>query len=549
MLIAPGTVGRIGAGSRRVATLRVGASVNITVSDPITTDDTPTIAGYVTNPGGTIEGLIGDVYQDGVVVGQTSATDATGFWSYTFATLTDGVYAIDVVFPVLLVSDEVSFTVDGEAVVLSALTLDNLSVDEEQASGTVVGVISGNTAGSVLTLSNSAGGRFQIVEASTDVWEVRTTSTVLSYEDAATRNIQVRETNGAAGNSPRDTSFTITINNSALPPGNTVAPAVTGNAIEGQTLSCTTGTWSNSPTSYAYQWKRGATNVGTGSATYVLVAADIGSTMTCTVTATNSEGSTPQVSNTTGTVAELWDPSNGMSGVTLSSWHDVQDGATVTQSGGKVSQVTDKSGNSRTWTQATGGNQPTYGATAINGRPALTSTGGASTVNMSWAMEAALGACSAYHITNTSTLRVELNSTITGASQANCDFTVDMTTAKSLVCVCDATADTVKLYADGNLIGTVSTAIALNVVFCWTGYIVSMGGSDQPRYWTNTRLLNSALGTRSLNGGLGGLHIWTKASAFITAEIERLCGYGFWHWGTQAAAPSGHTYETAPPPV
>lgn len=41
-------------------------------------------------------------------------------------------------------------------------------------------------------------------------------------------------------------------------PVNSVAPAVTGDAIEGETLSCDDGSWTNTPTSYAKQWQRRA---------------------------------------------------------------------------------------------------------------------------------------------------------------------------------------------------------------------------------------------------------------------------------------------------
>jgi hypothetical protein len=85
-------------------------------------------------------------------------------------------------------------------------------------------------------------------------------------------------------------------------PVNTVAPAVTGTAQVRNDLTCSTGTWSGPPTSYSYQWKRGATNVGTNSNTYTLVAADVGSTMTCVVTATNSLGSANATSNATSAV-------------------------------------------------------------------------------------------------------------------------------------------------------------------------------------------------------------------------------------------------------
>ena len=80
------------------------------------------------------------------------------------------------------------------------------------------------------------------------------------------------------------------------PPVNTVAPAVTPSpATVGQACTCTTGTWTGSPTSYSYQWKLDGSNVGTDSSSYTPVAAG---TLTCTVTASNAGGAgTPAVSN------------------------------------------------------------------------------------------------------------------------------------------------------------------------------------------------------------------------------------------------------------
>jgi len=80
-------------------------------------------------------------------------------------------------------------------------------------------------------------------------------------------------------------------------PVNTVAPVISGGTYVGDLLTTTNGTWNNSPTSYAYQWKRGATNIGTNANTYTLVNADIGQNITCIVTATNAAGSTPATSN------------------------------------------------------------------------------------------------------------------------------------------------------------------------------------------------------------------------------------------------------------
>lgn len=85
--------------------------------------------------------------------------------------------------------------------------------------------------------------------------------------------------------------------NVLLPPVNTVAPVVTGTTTLGSVLTTTNGTWTNSPSSFTYQWKRGATNIGTNTNTYTLVAADSTAAITCVVTAINAAGSTPATSN------------------------------------------------------------------------------------------------------------------------------------------------------------------------------------------------------------------------------------------------------------
>lgn len=86
------------------------------------------------------------------------------------------------------------------------------------------------------------------------------------------------------------------------PPVNTVAPAITtdGSPATGETVNCSTGTWTGDTTiAYAYQWRRnGASISGATSNTYVLALADEGQSITCLVTATNSVGSASATSNT-----------------------------------------------------------------------------------------------------------------------------------------------------------------------------------------------------------------------------------------------------------
>src|SRR3954469_19894830 len=95
----------------------------------------------------------------------------------------------------------------------------------------------------------------------------------------------------------------------AAAPANTTAPAVTGTPKVGQTLSVSNGTWTNSPTSYTYQWQRctsstSCTNIaGATQKTYVVRSADAGRTLRAVVTAANADGSSTANSNQTSTVA------------------------------------------------------------------------------------------------------------------------------------------------------------------------------------------------------------------------------------------------------
>ena len=93
----------------------------------------------------------------------------------------------------------------------------------------------------------------------------------------------------------------------ATPPApvNTVAPVISGTMVVGQTLTTTNGTWTNSPTSFTYQWYNGLSVIlGATSSTYILVQADAGTTtaIKCEVTAINLGGSTAADSNTLTTV-------------------------------------------------------------------------------------------------------------------------------------------------------------------------------------------------------------------------------------------------------
>jgi hypothetical protein len=87
------------------------------------------------------------------------------------------------------------------------------------------------------------------------------------------------------------------------PPTNMSSPAISGTTTVGQSLSSSTGTWSGSPTSYAYKWQdcdssgsSCATISGATGSSYVLQPGDVGKTLRAVVTATNAGGSSSATS-------------------------------------------------------------------------------------------------------------------------------------------------------------------------------------------------------------------------------------------------------------
>jgi hypothetical protein len=85
-------------------------------------------------------------------------------------------------------------------------------------------------------------------------------------------------------------------------PTNTVAPAITGTADVGETLTASTGTWTGSPPiSYAYVWTADESIIpGANASTYVLASGDDGKSIRVTITASNSYGSASATSDPVG---------------------------------------------------------------------------------------------------------------------------------------------------------------------------------------------------------------------------------------------------------
>ena len=108
----------------------------------------------------------------------------------------------------------------------------------------------------------------------------------------------------------RPTTATTVVPQPSQPPANVNAPLITGTVAVGQQLQASAGTWTGTPAPvFSYQWQscnssgNNCTPIqGATTSTYTIAAADAGSTLDVTVTATNTAGSSQAAPTTATTV-------------------------------------------------------------------------------------------------------------------------------------------------------------------------------------------------------------------------------------------------------
>ena len=138
------------------------------------------------------------------------------------------------------------------------------------------------------------------------------------------RTMRVRVTGINADGATNARSAQTAVVTASAAPVNTTRPTISGDPEAGQELTAEEGTWTNSPTSFAYQWQRcdidaivcGAVPGATGK-TYGVRAADVGFRLRVEVTARNANGAGTATSNPTAIVSPSTPITNARPTVTI----------------------------------------------------------------------------------------------------------------------------------------------------------------------------------------------------------------------------------------
>jgi hypothetical protein len=222
---------------------------------------------------------------------------------------------------------------NGTEFALGGIVLSATTVPDGSANNTTVGtasIVSTFTGTAVWSISDP-GTTFKINSSTGVVQVLDNTLLVAATHPTITVTIHV------TGTTPTfpDLVQAITVTKA---PANTVAPAISGSAVEGVTLTLTRGTWTGNPTpTISDQWKSGGSSVtGEVALTYLVRHADVGATLKVTESATNSTSTVTQDSNTTATVTKT---TLSYSPNTTATRGSAYTGATPSSSGGTSSYI------------------------------------------------------------------------------------------------------------------------------------------------------------------------------------------------------------------
>jgi hypothetical protein len=252
----------------------------------------------------------------------------------------------------------------------------------------------------------------------------------------------------------------------------------------------------------------------------------------------------------------LWTPAE----ITTALWLDAADAATITESGGAVSQWDDKSGNLRHVSQGTSASQPGYtSAESVN------FDGSEDHLFRTDAFMYAAGQAHVFVVVTPETLGA--NEYLFGEGKSTDDDTIYslmiMNAITSSTCSGFIRNDAASIRLDqpngalsGAWVASEKTLIAAQDTGSNFGLRKNGGTATSANYSRSGALTPDRFAIGGLLRSSFGIPVHVKVHEFIvltsaptTDERQKIEGYLAWKWGLEASLPSGHPYELAAPEV
>lgn len=271
---------------------------------------------------------------------------------------------------------------------------------------------------------------------------------------------------------------------------------------------------------------------------------------------------------------KLWRPD--ALGASLALWLDAEDASTITLNGSTVSQWNDKSGNARNFLQATASAQPTYNATVLGGKPALTFDGTANFMSAGDTLDVETSNLTTmsvvkYATSNQSGIivgksrfgpgggRYSLGRFLSGGNlgtgtQFNSFFGTYDAGVGAFTSVADSSTSTKILGAEWSR--DVSNGYAKiwdngtnAATTTYAGDTNTLNNTDQ--LWIGAYQNNTGTTPPTASSYLNGqmAEVVIVQSVLSTTDRQKVEGYLAWKWGLEANLPVGHPYKNTPPTI
>ena len=248
-----------------------------------------------------------------------------------------------------------------------------------------------------------------------------------------------------------------------------------------------------------------------------------------------------------------WTPAN----ITTALWLDANDGSTITESGGVVSQWNDKSGNARHLSQATAGQRPTYDATGFNSLPTIKGLASSTRFLSTNTNSSGFSGGSSLWVVAAATMESGTDSNGRLFSFGQVGFLDFNNEARAAVILRNDANNAIR----GFRVNTKSTAnVSLNTtsifgsVFNGTNHIIYVDGTAAASVSSTGNFTSTPLLT--LFDDVSGSSWTGKCSEFILGDTtlsdanrERIEGYLAHKWALTGGLPGGHPYKNAAPTI